>query len=62
MRKKKKRKINLNRIQYFKKGLELSKEINFIFAKVVDDVLEAGLEEGHPAKKSLPRTHPEAEA
>lgn len=42
--------------------LNVRKEINFIFAKVVDDVLEAGLEEGHPAKKSLSLSHPEAEA
>jgi ATP-dependent Lon protease len=42
--------------------LNVRKEINFIFAKVVDDVLEAGLEEGHPAKKTLSLKHPAAEA
>jgi ATP-dependent Lon protease len=31
----------------------VKKEINFIFAKKVDDVLEAGLVEGHPAKKDV---------
>jgi ATP-dependent Lon protease len=31
----------------------VKEEIHFIFAKIVDDVLEAGLEEGHPAKKTL---------
>lgn len=43
--------------------LNVRNEINFIFAKVVDDVLEAGLEEGHPAKgKSLNLGHKEAQA
>ncbi len=31
----------------------VKKEINFIFAKKVDDVLEAALIEGHPVKKDL---------
>lgn len=40
----------------------VKKEITFIFAKKVDDVLESGLEEGHPIKPDLSLAPPAAEA
>jgi len=38
------------------------KEINFIFAKTVDDVLENALQEGNPSKKSTTKPRSEAHA